>query len=239
MSRREPWAVDFAALKSVTERGRPPLALPDDSTKETLMMRLSRRPLLALGILLALLLVSGAAYAVVTESWKFFLDADQSDEAMDRQVKERARELGARAEVDVRHEEASGDVHVGMTWSNLKDILADCHDSHGEVRPYELTVTKRGSARTTTLDEDKHARLMAVLREADALSDSLEGRKDETECQRQVLSLLEERFRALGIELPAGVGDDPAARIAALVQGVNAWFGPDAPFEFHLARHPR
>ena len=237
MSRHEPWAADFVALKCATERRVAPLALLDESTKETLMTRLTRRPLFALGILLTLLCASGAAYAVVTESWRFFLDADQPDDAMDRQVKAQANDLGARAEVDVRRRE-DGDVRVGMTWKNLKDILADCQDEHGGARPYELTVNRRGAARTTALDEEKHGRLMAVLKEASALSDRLAGDDDAAESHAAVLSFLEEHLRALGIEI-ADAGDDAGARIAAMEQGVNAWFGPDAPFEFHVTSGSR
>ena len=231
--RQEPWAADFVALKRATDRGVPPLALPDEEPeRETLMMRLTRRPLLAAGILLALILVSGAAYAVVSERWKFFVDADQSEEAMDRQVKDQAREMGARAEVDVRKDD--GRVKVGMTWSSLKDMIDDCHGEDGEVARHELTVTRKGNATTTALDQEKHVKLMAVLREADALSDSMADR-DEAECQRRTLAFLIERCRALGIEI-ADAGDDPDAQIAAIERGVNAWFGPDAPFEFHDQR---
>lgn len=238
-----PWQLDFSALRSRTDRRLPPLtataaelssALEERSQpRRSLMAIVSRRPLLAAGIALVFLAAAApVAYAVVTDRWHFFVDADDSEEAINQDVERQARRFGARADVSVARED--DDVRVRMTYDNLSDMITDCVGSSGEVRDLELTVGKGGEEKSTRLDRDKHAQVMAVLQEAARLSEELHRQGDAENCELRVLVFVEERFRALGIAVPPH-SDSPEDRIRALEDGVRAWFGPDAPFEFRYS----
>jgi hypothetical protein len=99
----DPWSPDFAALDARARRGLRSLdatrASLSTRTQETKMRFFKSHPALAaLVAVLALVLVSGAAYAVVREVW-VSIDPDKSAAEIERDVHDQLRRQGVQAKV--------------------------------------------------------------------------------------------------------------------------------------------
>jgi hypothetical protein len=205
------------------------------SHKEPLMSKIFRRPLVAIAILLLIVVATPVAYALATDRFHLFVDADQPTDTINSSLQQQARAQGARADVSASKDQDG--VHVQFKWNSLKEMFADCLDGSGAPRAFEASVAKDGQTTTTALDPDKHRKLMAVLVEADQLADQLHAQQvSEDECTRRVLALIRDRLTALGVAVPAATSDAPADQVRALEQAVQTWLSSGTPFQFHVGK---